>query len=121
MESLSISEMAQSTGLSVHTLRYYERIGLITAIPRAASGHRRYRETDVGWVDFLHKLRSTGMPIRDMCTYAEMLRQGPETADARQALLEAHGERVRARIAELAACLVNIDYKIERYQRGEFK
>ena len=96
-------------------------MGLISAIPRAESGHRRYREADVGWVDFLHKLRATGMPIREMSVYADLMRQGPGTVDARQKLLEDHRDRVAAQLAELGANLRVIEYKIDRYQKGEFR
>lgn len=63
---VAISEAAAATGLSTHTLRYYERAGLmLDPIDRASSTHRRYTESDIGWVQFLTRLRSTGMPIRD--------------------------------------------------------
>lgn len=121
MRRLTIAEMARETGLSAHTLRYYERVGLLHAIARADSGHRRYGEADVAWVAFLHKLRSTGMPIREMQAYAALVRQGGETSDERQALLTAHRARVVQQIADLTENLAQIEWKIARYQKGEFK
>lgn len=61
--NLTIQQVAAATGLTEHTLRYYERIGLIHPIVRAGSGHRRYCERDIWWIEFLMKLRNTGMSI----------------------------------------------------------
>lgn len=116
---LTIQEVAEQTGLSSHTLRYYERIGLIQPIDRADSGHRRYNEDDVGWIEFLKKLRQTGMPIREMKQYADLMWQGDHTAGARRKLLELHGERMRAQIEELNDCLSCIEWKIEHYKEFE--
>lgn len=69
---LGIQQAAQEVGISAHTLRYYERIGLITDVPRDPAGHRRYDEDRLRWLDFLTKLRSTGMPIQGMLRYAEL-------------------------------------------------
>jgi DNA-binding transcriptional MerR regulator len=113
---MTIQEAAQRSGLSAHTLRYYERIGLIHAVRRNGAGHREYAEQDLQWLEFLTKLRTTGMPIADMCRYAELRRVGPHTADERRAMLERHRDRVRARIAELSRDLEVLDYKIEMYR-----
>jgi DNA-binding transcriptional MerR regulator len=115
---MTIQEAAQRSGLSAHTLRYYERIGLIHSVGRDGSGHRDYVEGDLQWLEFLTKLRTTGMPIADMCRYAELRRMGPDTADARRVMLELHRERVRSRIAELTQDLKVLDYKIDHY-RGQ--
>jgi DNA-binding transcriptional MerR regulator len=71
---ITIQEAAQRSGLTAHTLRYYERIGLIHEVGRDVSGHRSYAEQDLEWLAFLTKLRTTGMPIADMCRYAELRR-----------------------------------------------
>lgn len=78
-EALTIQEVAERTALSPHTLRYYERVGLLEAPDRAASGHRRYGEGDLEWLTLLKRLRATGMPIREMRRYAELVRQGDES------------------------------------------
>lgn len=116
---LTIQQVAERTGLSAHTLRYYERIGLIQPIDRADSGHRRYSEDDIGWIEFVKKLRATGMPIREMKQYADLMWQGEHTAGARRKLLEAHGERMRAQIVELTDCLDCIEWKIAHYKEFE--
>jgi DNA-binding transcriptional MerR regulator len=114
--TLTISDAARASGVSAHTLRYYERAGLLDPVDRAASGHRRYAEEDLVRIQFLTKLRSTGMPIRQIRAYAELMRGGDETHEARLALLEEHREAVRARLAETAHNLDLIDYKIDFYR-----
>jgi DNA-binding transcriptional MerR regulator len=114
--TLTISDAARASGVSAHTLRYYERAGLLDPVDRAASGHRRYAEEDLVRIQFLTKLRSTGMPIRQIRAYAELMRGGDETHEARLALLEEHREAVRARLAETARNLDLIDYKIDFYR-----
>ncbi|MEM1418242.1 MAG: MerR family transcriptional regulator [Myxococcota bacterium] len=118
---LSIAEAASRAKLSAHTLRYYERAGLIRDVPRDASGRRRYGEQDVAWVEFLRRLRATGMPIREMRRYAELVWEGDATYAERGALLVAHRERVRARLAELEDCLGVLDFKIDLYRKGSLK
>jgi DNA-binding transcriptional MerR regulator len=116
--SLSISDVAAASGLSTSTLRYYEQEGLLRGeIDRASSSHRRYTEQDLAWVTFITKLRSTGMPIRDIRRYTELAREGDDTTPARLALLVEHRERVRAQRAEIELSLAAIDYKIDTYER----
>ena len=74
--AMTIAEAAEASGLSVHTLRYYERTGLLEPVSRNGSGHRRYRAADLERIAFLTKLRATGMPIRDVRRYAELLNAG---------------------------------------------
>jgi DNA-binding transcriptional MerR regulator len=114
-ELLTIQQVAELTKLSEHTLRYYERIGLIHPIERADSGHRRYSIDDVGWIDFLTQLRSTGMSILQMQHYAELQRQGDSTLALRVELLRAHSCNVETRMADLFKDLQRIHYKIELY------
>ncbi|WP_119067608.1 MerR family transcriptional regulator [Aggregatilinea lenta] len=115
-ETLTIQEMAERTGLTAHTLRYYERIGLIQPVDRASSGHRRYSDGDVGWVEFLKRLRATGMPIREMQSYAGLLWQGDQTVEERRKLLERHRARVMQRVQELTDYLTVLDMKISHYK-----
>jgi DNA-binding transcriptional MerR regulator len=114
--TLTIADAAKVSGLSAHALRYYERAGLLDPIDRDASGHRRYREEDLERIRFLMKLRSTGMPIREVRRYAELMRQGEDTDAERLALLEAHREAVLVRLEETARNLDLIDWKINFYR-----
>jgi DNA-binding transcriptional MerR regulator len=117
--SLSISQAADRTGLSTHTLRYYEREGLmIGSVDRASSSHRRYTDTDLVWVDFLTKLRSTAMPISKVREYVDLVRLGDGSTQARLALLVAHRETVLAQLAEMTQSLAAIDHKIALYREG---
>ncbi|BEV16687.1 hypothetical protein HBDW_34750 [Herbaspirillum sp. DW155] len=74
--SLTIAQAADATGLSVYTLRYYERIGLLDPVERRDNRHRRYTQEDLNWIDFLKKLKATGLPVRAMLRYAELRRAG---------------------------------------------
>jgi DNA-binding transcriptional MerR regulator len=116
-DRLTIQEVAQATGLSAHTLRYYERVGLIHPIDREQNTHRRYTVDDVGWIEFLTKLRATGMSIKDMQKYAELQRRGDETLAERVEMLKALQDKVEAHMDELNEHLKLICYKIEVYQR----
>lgn len=115
-DALTIREAAEVTGIGEHTLRYYERIELLEPIRRNASGHRRYRREDLGWIGLLTCLRQTGMPIRAMQQFAAWQREGDPTGEKRLALLEAHQRDVLARQREIAGYLETIDHKIEAYQ-----
>lgn len=84
-QGLTVKEVAALTGLSAHTLRYYKREGLVDPIGRAQSGRRRYSERDMAWIEFLGRLRATGMPIRKMKRFANLRRQGDPTVPARRA------------------------------------
>jgi DNA-binding transcriptional MerR regulator len=118
METLTVREASEFTGLSAHTLRYYERIGLIEPVRRNSGGHRRYAQTDLEHLRFLHCLRDTGMPIQRMQEYASLASQGRVTLDARLELLEAHRGDVQARIRELEDKLAIIDAKIKRFRQA---
>jgi DNA-binding transcriptional MerR regulator len=116
---LTIQQVADSTGLSVHTLRYYERNGLIEPIDRAANGHRRYSEQNIAWIEFLTRLRTTGMPIRQMQQFAALVREHPNELRERRILLEVHRSAVQKRMEELSHHLAVIDWKIQHYQELE--
>jgi DNA-binding transcriptional MerR regulator len=112
---LTIAEVAERTGLTRHTLRYYERDGLMLGAGRAGSGHRRYSERDLGWIELITKLRATGMPIREVRRYAELVRAGDGNEGERLALLRAHREQVRAKLDMMAGYLDAIEMKISYY------
>ncbi|MFE0099975.1 MerR family transcriptional regulator [Streptomyces sp. NPDC059009] len=108
----TISEVVAFTGLTAHTLRWYERIGLMPHIDRSHTGQRRYRNRDLDWLTFVGKLRLTGMPVAGMVRYAELVREGEDNFAERHSLLEETRHHVRARIAELQDALAVLDYKI---------
>jgi DNA-binding transcriptional MerR regulator len=117
MESTyTIQEAAQQTGVTTHTLRYYERMNLLGPIDRDGSGYRQFTARDLASVKFLTKLRATKMPIRQMQQFAELQRQGLASAHQRRLLLEAHYEAVRANQQELNHSLEVISKKIAYYK-----
>jgi DNA-binding transcriptional MerR regulator len=103
------------SGLTAHTLRWYERIGLMPHVDRSHTGQRRFSNKDLDWLAFVGKLRLTGMPVADMVRYAELVREGAHTFEARQELLEQTRRDVIARMAELQDTLAVLDYKIDFY------
>jgi DNA-binding transcriptional MerR regulator len=118
METLTVRGASDFTGLSAHTLRYYERVGLIEPVARNTGGHRRYAQTDLEHLRFLHCLRDTGMSIQRMQEYASLVSQGRATLDARLDLLESHRRDVQARVKELEDKLGIIDAKIKRFRQA---
>ncbi|MER6067464.1 MerR family transcriptional regulator [Streptomyces sp. NPDC001852] len=111
----TISEVVAFTGLTAHTLRWYERIGLMPHVDRSHTGQRRYSNRDLDWLDFVTKLRLTGMPVADMVRYAELVREGESTYGERRELLESTRRDVLNRIAELRDTLAVLDRKISFY------
>ncbi|OII62263.1 MerR family transcriptional regulator [Streptomyces sp. CC53] len=111
----TISEVAAWTGLTAHTLRWYERIGLMPHVDRSATGQRRFTNRDLDWLVLVGKLRLTGMSVAAMVRYADLVRRGEHTFDERRELLEATRRDVLSRIAELQDTLAVLDYKIDIY------
>lgn len=116
-QARSIAEAADVLGLSVDTLRYYERDGLLLRpVPRGGSGHRRYEEADLRWVELVTRLRSTGMPIRDVRRYADLVRAGAGNEADRLDVLRSHRDQVLQQLAEVTTHLAAIETKIATYE-----
>ena len=114
---VTIADAARRTRVSVHTLRYYERAGLVvTTVDRTASGRRRYRQLDLDWIKVCTRLRATGMPIRTIRRYAQLVSAGRGNEQERLALLESHRAEVLAKMAELQENLALIDHKLDVYR-----
>lgn len=115
---LTIQQVAQETGLSAYTLRYYERAGLINQhIERdQSSGHRTYTRDHLEWFEFIKRLRATGMPIRDIRRYAEFLNQGEQTVQDRMHLLKQHRTRIETHLKETEDYLASLNEKIAYYE-----
>jgi DNA-binding transcriptional MerR regulator len=112
---LTIAAAAERTGLSPDTLRYYERIGLISPVPRTAAGHRVYQDEDIARVEFVLLLRATGMPVREMRTYFRLLRDGDHTILRRREMLAAQRHRLGEQERRLRATIDHLDRKIRVY------
>lgn len=114
---LSIGEVAERTGLSVHALRFYEREGIFAnPVRRDLNGHRIYTEEDLEWLDTCSSLRASGMPLAGIRRYAELVRQGSGNEKERLSLLRQHRELVNRQIAELGRCLDLISWKVRAYE-----
>ena len=120
MEShLSIDEVARRTGLTAHTLRYYERIGLIAAVGRAPGGQRRYAAADLAWIEFLLRLRATHMPIGKMQAFARLRGAGDSTVPGRRRMLQEHLSEVLAQIEAMRQAADALQAKIGYYRSLE--
>lgn len=112
---LSPAEMAETCGITIDTLRYYEREGLLDSIERTPGGQRRYTSDDVAWVQILRCLRTTALPVREMRRFAELVRAGDDAMPERVELLSAHRDEVVRQISALQDALTTIDHKISVY------
>jgi DNA-binding transcriptional MerR regulator len=112
---MSISDAAAATGVTAHTLRYYERADLLDAVDRNPSGRRRFSDHDLVRIEFIGRLRATGMPIREIRRYVNLVRAGEHTEPERIALLESHRVTVQEQLAEFQRSLDAITAKIDRY------
>jgi DNA-binding transcriptional MerR regulator len=115
---LTIGQVAAATGVTAHTLRYYEQAGLLRAIGRTPAGHRLYSPADLDWLQFVMRLKATGMPIQAIHAFAELRAQGESTYDARREMLAEHRGEVLARIEQLQANLAAITDKIAWYENA---
>ncbi|MFD1775385.1 MerR family transcriptional regulator [Paenibacillus rhizophilus] len=118
-KTLNIKEMSALTGLSPYTLRYYEKIGLLTGIARNDQGYRDYTEQDAEWVRFLKVLREMDIPIHEMKRYSDLRSQGPSTVKERRAMLEAHRDRVARQMERLEENMGKVRDKIKLYKQME--
>jgi len=114
---LSIAQAAADLALTTDTLRYYEKADLLLrAVPRSSTGHRRYEEADLRWIELVTRLRSTGMRIRDVRRYAALVRAGEGNEADRLEVLRAHRETVLAQLDAVSQHLAAIDTKIAMYR-----
>lgn len=117
--NLTTKQFSEKTGISIDTLRYYERIGLIDPVERAPNGHRCYGERDLRRVDFLKRVRATGMSISEMQRYVGLFRMGNSTIGERRMMLEHHRQVVQQQIQELYETMTLLDTKINGYIEQE--
>lgn len=116
---MNIRKFSVLTGLSSHTLRYYEKISLLKNIHRNVSGHRVYTNKDLDWINFVIRLKDTGMPIKQILEYAQYRELGSSTLLARQELLENHRQKLNAHIESQLSHLAALEQKITLYQLGK--
>ncbi|WP_374362247.1 MerR family transcriptional regulator [Pseudoduganella danionis] len=112
---MKIGELARRSGLTAHTLRYYEKLGLLSYASRDGGGQRRYDDSVLVWLEFIGRLKASGMPLQTMLRYAALREAGPATEAQRLQLLSEHRLQVQARLAQLQDCLQMLDQKILGY------
>jgi DNA-binding transcriptional MerR regulator len=116
---LLISDVARLSGLSIDTLRYYDRAGLLGTVHRDSGGRRVFQPDTLGLLDVVLRLRRTGMPVKDVRHFVDLVRSGDTERAGRLDLLRAHRRRVLAKLNQLQDDLAVIDWKIAAYQAGE--
>ncbi|PMM64370.1 MerR family transcriptional regulator [Vibrio splendidus] len=118
---MNVSEFSRLVGLSAHTLRYYEKIGLLKNVQRNSSGHRVYTKKDVTWIEFVKRLKDTAMPLDEILEYAKLRELGTESVSPRQVLLEQHQQNLRAHIEEQQKYMAALEEKISLYRYGKVR
>lgn len=113
---ISIGELSRLSGISPHTLRFYEAEGILRPAGRGANGHRRYIDADLLWLEFVLRLKQTGMPLAEIKEYAALRAQGEMTLQTRMTMLELHRKRLATKIEELSTCAHALDEKIQTYR-----
>jgi len=116
MSEYTIEQTSALSGVTKHTLRYYELEGLLPAVAKGSNGHRRYTEDDLGWLRFLTLLRATGMPIREMKEFVALTREGEHTIADRVEVLDRYRAALAARMASDREHLVTLDHKLDYYR-----
>lgn len=112
-----IAEAADHLDVTAHTLRYYERIGMV-AVPRDGAGHRRYHSPAIRRLVFITRMRAAGMPIADIQEYLRLVDTGPQTIPQRLDVMLEHRDTLRSQIGQLQLALAATEYKIATYQEG---
>lgn len=113
---MTIKEVSQKYNISLDTLRYYERVGMIPKVTRTASGIRDYQESDLSWVELVICMRSAGLPVEALIEYVELYQQGDQTFSARLELLQEQRRNLEEQQKQLEAAISKLDYKISRYE-----
>lgn len=118
---MNIKEVSRKHDISVETLRYYERIGLIPPVTRSKNGYRDYSEYDENWVDYIKAMRNAGISVETLIEYVTLFRQGKDTIPARKDLLLVQREDLARKVAEMQGTLDRLDRKIEGYEERVLK
>ena len=120
-EIMKIAEVGERYSISLDTLRYYERIGLIPPVHRNEGGIRDYNDLDLRRVEFIKCMRSAGLPIEVLIDYMGLVQQGDQTMEARRGILKEQRELLRARMREMQKTMDILDHKIEVYEKAVLK
>lgn len=113
------AKAAEKIGISAHTLRFYDKEGLLPNVGRDEHGNRRFTDNDLQWLSLLQCLKNTGMSLKDIKRFAECTTIGDDTIDERLALFESQTENVKQQITELQRYLGLLEYKLAFYQKAK--
>ncbi len=116
----SIQEVCRKTGLTAHTLRYYEKEGLLTGVARSTGGFRQYSDEDMEWLGLICCLKNTGMPLQEIARFVQLAHQGDRTLEERVELLKEHREKLISRMEEMQKYLEKITWKVNFFS-GKLK
>lgn len=112
----TIKQVSEKTGLSEHTLRYYDREGLLPLLKRSASGIRQFSDRDLEWLGLICCLKNSGMPLETLRRFMDLCLKGTETCEERKEILLQHKEHILQQMEQLKNGLCTVDYKIEHYK-----
>lgn len=115
-QSLSVGQLASLSGLTAHTIRFYEKAGVLQPASRAINGHRRYLPADVAWIEFVLRLKVTGMSLTEIKHYAVLRAQGDTTLQARMKMLKLHRASLVKKVQQLTENMGGLDSKIRTYK-----
>ncbi|MGR6874736.1 MerR family transcriptional regulator [Pseudomonas sp. HK3] len=114
---MNIKQFSEAVDISAHTIRYYEKIGLLKNIRRNSSGHRSFTHKDIEWIHFVKRLKDTAMPLEIIHEYADFRAQGDTTNEHRMKILESHAKCLKDKIEQESGHLKRLEEKIEYYRR----
>lgn len=115
---MTIKEVSEKYDITQDTLRYYERVGMIPAVPRTAGGIRNYGDAECGWVELAICMRSAGVPVEAMIEYVQLFQEGDETIPARLQLLIDQRTELQKQKKKIEDMLMRLEYKISRYEEA---
>ncbi|MBB6732819.1 MerR family transcriptional regulator [Cohnella zeiphila] len=116
-EEFTIGQVAEKTGLSIHTIRYYEKEGILPIIKRNKSGTRIFEYEDIQWINLLNCLRNTGMPIAQLKEYADLTLEGDQTGEKRLEILKKQKEKIEEQVNTLKSHIDLLNLQMEWYPR----
>ncbi|MBR2299953.1 MAG: MerR family transcriptional regulator [Alphaproteobacteria bacterium] len=111
----SIGVVAKKTGLTTHTLRYYEKEGLLPYVKKNSAGQRAFSDTDLGWLSMIECLKETGMPLKGIKQYIDWDKEGNKTLNERLQMFQNHKKHIEDQIKKYQTYMQKIDYKIRLY------
>ena len=112
----TIKQISEKTNLTEHTIRYYDREGLIPLITRTKSGIRQFSEDDLEWINLICCLRNSGMPLQEIKEFMQLCLKGKDSLEERRELLIRHRTRIQEQMANLDNSLNIVNFKIEHYK-----